>query len=73
VAEPLFHRLARRYLAIGHGCDAYVEAAFDLALEAVPATTVADAVAVMNSAEDDEKNNPMQALYDAYSRAQGGE
>jgi hypothetical protein len=26
VAEPLFHRLARRYLAIGHGCDAYVEA-----------------------------------------------
>ncbi|MGL6045770.1 MAG: hypothetical protein ACRC02_04810 [Vogesella sp.] len=25
-AEPLFHRLARRYLAIGHGCDAYVEA-----------------------------------------------
>ena len=24
-AAPLFQRLARRYLAIGHGCDAYVE------------------------------------------------
>lgn len=26
LAQPLFQRLARRYLAIGHGCDAYVEA-----------------------------------------------
>jgi len=26
MAQPLFLRLARRYLAIGHGCDAYVEA-----------------------------------------------
>ena len=50
--------------------DAYIEAAFDLALEAAPSETVADAAAAIGSAPDPEKENPMQALYDAYDRAQ---
>ena len=50
--------------------DAYIEAAFDLALEATPAQTVADVVDTIGASGDTETQSEMQALYDAYDAAQ---
>lgn len=53
--------------------DAYVEAAFDLALEAAPQQTIGDMVTATDAAEAPAKASPMQILYSAYDKAHSQE
>lgn len=49
--------------------DAYVEAAFDLALEAAPAQTIGAVMDSITAGAQPANSDPMQALYDARDRA----